>query len=91
MLARPFTYLEIKMLVKNISARLHHIGDVSIIPGAQAEVGDMWRGSLNPAELVVIEAAPVAPVAPVAAPKVVAPPPGSKAAQKLLSEEKAAQ
>lgn len=55
------------MKVKNISSRLHHVGDVSIIPDAVAEIDDDYAGSVNSAELVAVVAeAPVqpAPVAP---------------------------
>ena len=49
------------MLIKNISARPHWIGDVCIAPGADATVPDMWRGALNKDELIeVVEM--VAPV-----------------------------
>ena len=84
MLARPLLIWRSKMLVKNISARLHHVGDASIIPGQTAEVDDMWRGSLNPNDLVVIEEAPVAakPAVAPAASKTVAPLPGAKAVPK---------
>jgi len=50
------------MKVKNNSTRLHHVGDVSIIPGETAEVSDAYAGALSP-ELEVVErpkaAAPV--------------------------------
>lgn len=57
------------MQVKNTSTRLHHVGDVSIIPGETAEVSDAYAGAMS-AELVVVEPPKVA--APVAAGKAAA-------------------
>lgn len=64
------------MKVKNVSTRLHHVGDVSIAPGQEVELADSWLAAINPAELVVTEnpkakrapAAASAPVAPTPAP-----------------------
>lgn len=44
------------MIVKNESARLHHVGDVSIAPGEQKEIDDVFSKSL-PAELVPVKQA----------------------------------
>lgn len=50
------------MLLKNISARPHWIGDVLIAPGQTADVADIWRGAFNAAELVeVVEEKPEQP------------------------------
>lgn len=67
------------MKVKNVSARLHHIGDVSIAPGQTAEIPEAFRNSINKTELVEVK--PVAPTAP--------PAPGSKAAAKAAAIAKA--
>lgn len=40
------------MRVKNVSARLHHVGGVSIAPGETKEIQDVYAGSINKAELV---------------------------------------
>lgn len=44
------------MLVKNVSARLHHIGQVSIAPGEEKDIDDAFASAINPAELVAVEA-----------------------------------
>lgn len=55
------------MKVKNVSARLHHVGNVSIAPGEEKEIPDAYKGSINKADLVEVKApvpgakAPVAP------------------------------
>lgn len=46
------------MLVKNISARFHHVGEVSIAPGESAEVSDAYKGSLNESDLQIVVAHP---------------------------------
>jgi len=43
------------MLVKNVSTRLHHVGDVSIAPGETKEINDDFASAVNPAELVAVE------------------------------------
>lgn len=43
------------MLVKNVSARLHHVGAVSIAPGEEKEIGDEYASAINPAELIAVE------------------------------------
>jgi len=42
------------MKVKNISARLHHIGDVSVAPGEEKEIPDVYKGSFNVVDLVEV-------------------------------------
>jgi len=55
------------MKVKNVSARLHHVGNVSIAPGEEKEIPDSYKGSINKNDLVEVKApvpgakAPVAP------------------------------
>jgi hypothetical protein len=50
------------MLLKNISARPHWLGDVLIAPGQTADVADLWRGAFNAAELVeIVEEKPEQP------------------------------
>lgn len=44
------------MLLKNKSARLHHLGDVSIIPGETKEVPESFRGLYNAEELEEVSA-----------------------------------
>lgn len=69
------------MKLKNISARLHHIGDVSIAPGEVKEVSDVYAGAFNASELETVEApkaskpapAPKAPAKPAQAPAPTAP------------------
>jgi hypothetical protein len=51
--------------VKNVSSRLHHVGDVLVVPGEIAEVEDTYSASINRDELITI-AADVAPALPVA-------------------------
>ena len=43
------------MLVKNVSARLHHIGEVSIAPGEEKDIDDTFASAINPADLVAVE------------------------------------
>jgi len=45
------------MLLKNISARLHWIDDVSIAPGETKEVPDVYDGAFNANDLVKVEIA----------------------------------
>lgn len=52
------------MKVKNVSARLHHVGDVSIAPGQEADIPKAFEASINKDELKEVKASPVAPVAP---------------------------
>lgn len=47
------------MRVKNVSTRLHHVGNVSIAPGQEAEIERQFEGTINRKELV-----PVTPAAP---------------------------
>jgi len=42
------------MRVKNVSARLKHVGGIQIVPGSEAEIPDIWRHAINKAELVEI-------------------------------------
>lgn len=50
------------MKVKNVSARLHWVGDVMCIPGQEAEIGDEWAASIDKAELVPVESPAIEPV-----------------------------
>ena len=43
------------MLVKNVSARLHHVGAVSIAPGEEKEIGDEYANAINPVDLIAVE------------------------------------
>lgn len=70
------------MKVKNVSARLHHVGSVAIAPGATETIDDAYKNSINKNELVEIKpAAPAAPGAKAAA---------IKAAEKALADAKVA-
>jgi hypothetical protein len=42
------------MRVKNISARPHHVGDVSIAPGDEKDIPDSFASAINKAELIEI-------------------------------------
>lgn len=42
------------MRVKNVSARLHHVGNVSIAPLEIKEIDDMYAASIDKAELVEV-------------------------------------
>lgn len=47
------------MKVKNMSARLHWVGDVMCVPGEIAEIDDKYASAINKDELVpVVEEAP---------------------------------
>lgn len=60
------------MKVKNVSARLHHVGNVSIAPGEEKEIPDAYKGSTNKVDLVEVKAPVPGTKAPVAsAPKAV--------------------
>ena len=74
------------MKVKNVSTRLHHVGSVSIAPGAVADIPDAYKNSINKNDLVEVKApAPAAPGSP-AAQKAAA----VKAAEKVLADAKTA-
>jgi hypothetical protein len=45
---------DLSMRVKNISARPHHVGDVTIIPGDEQDIPDSFASAINKAELVEI-------------------------------------
>jgi len=45
------------MKVKNVSARLHHVGNVSIAPGEEKDIPDAYKGSINKDDLVEVKAA----------------------------------
>lgn len=62
------------MKVKNVSTRLHHVGNVSIAPGAEAEIPKGYETAINKHELVEVKVA-----APVPGTKAPAPVPGTKA------------
>lgn len=40
------------MKVKNVSARLHHVGNVSIAPGEEKDIPKGFETAINKAELV---------------------------------------
>ena len=61
------------MKVKNVSARLHHVGDVSIAPGEEKDIPKGFEAAINKDELVEVKAAAPAPAAKPAAPKPGAP------------------
>ena len=42
------------MLVKNISARPHWVGNVLIAPTETKEIGDEWANSINAEELIAV-------------------------------------
>ena len=63
------------MKVKNISARLHHVGSVSIAPGEEKDIPKGFETAINKDELVEIKSAAPAPAA-----KPVAPKPGTPVA-----------
>ena len=52
------------MKVKNVSARLHHVGNVSIAPGEEKEIPKGFENAINKADLVEVKAAAPAPAAP---------------------------
>lgn len=62
------------MKVKNVSARLHHVGNVSIAPGEEKDIPKGYETAINKDELVEVKAAAPAP-APAAKPA--APKPGA--------------
>ena len=43
------------MRVKNVSARLHVVGGVSIIPGMEADIPDSWGNAIDKNELVEVK------------------------------------
>jgi hypothetical protein len=47
------------MKVKNVSSRLHHIGEVSIAPGEEKDISDSFKNAINKDELVEVK--PAAP------------------------------
>ena len=51
------------MKVKNVSARLHHVGNVSIAPGEEKDIPDAYKGSINKDDLVEVKSAAPAPAA----------------------------
>jgi len=61
------------MKVKNVSARLHHVGNVSIAPGEEKDIPKGFETAINKDELVEVKAAAPAPAAKPAAPKPGAP------------------
>ena len=63
------------MKVKNVSARLHHVGNVSIAPGEEKDIPKGFETAINMAELVEVKAA-----APAQAAKPVVPKPGTHVA-----------
>lgn len=63
------------MKVKNVSARLHHVGNVSIAPGEEKDIPKGFETAINKDELVEVRPAAPAPAAKPAAPK-----PGASAA-----------
>ncbi len=63
------------MKVKNVSARLHHVGNVSIAPGEEKDIPKGFETAINNDELVEVKSATPAPAA-----KPVAPKPGTPVA-----------
>lgn len=63
------------MKVKNVSARLHHVGNVSIAPGEEKDIPKGFETAINKDELVEVKSASPAPAA-----KPVAPKPGTPVA-----------
>ena len=63
------------MKVKNVSARLHHVGNVSIAPGEEKDIPKAFETAINKDELVEVKS-----VAPAPAAKPVAPKPGTPVA-----------
>ena len=63
------------MKVKNVSARLHHVGNVSIAPGEEKDIPKGFETTINKDELVEVKSATLAPAA-----KPVAPKPGTPVA-----------
>jgi hypothetical protein len=61
------------MKVKNVSSRLHHVGNVSIAPGEEKDIPKGFESAINKDELVEVKAAAPAPAAKPAAPKPGAP------------------
>ena len=61
------------MKVKNVSARLHHVGNVSIAPGEEKEIPKAFENSINKSDLVEVKAVAPAPAAKPTAPKPGAP------------------
>ena len=56
------------MKVKNVSARLHHVGNVSIAPGEEKDIPKGFENAINKADLVEVKAAAQKPGAPAPAP-----------------------
>ncbi len=50
------------MKVKNVSARLHHVGDVSIAPGEEKDIHGAFASAINKVDLVEVAPAAIAPV-----------------------------
>ena len=69
------------MKVKNVSARLHHVGNVSIAPGEEKDIPKGFETAINKADLVEVKSAAPAPAAKPAAPK-----PGAPAAPAPAAE-----
>jgi hypothetical protein len=46
------------MKVRNVSARLHHVGNVSIAPGEENNIPKGFENAFNAVELVVINELP---------------------------------
>lgn len=61
------------MKVKNVSARLHHVGNVSIAPGEEKDIPKGFENAINKDELVEVKTATPAPAAKPVAPKPGAP------------------
>jgi hypothetical protein len=43
------------MKVKNVSKRLHHVGEVFIAPGEERDIPDIFSGSINTSELIEVK------------------------------------
>lgn len=46
------------MRVKNISARLHHVGDISIAPGEEKDIPKEFGMSINQNDLIEVKVSP---------------------------------
>ena len=69
------------MKVKNVSARLHHVGNVSIAPGEEKDIPKEFESAINKNELVEVK-----PIAPAPAAKPAAPKPGAPVAPAPAAE-----
>lgn len=57
------------MKVKNVSLRLHHVGNVSIAPGEEKDIPKGFESAINKDDLIEVKSAAPAPAAKPVAPK----------------------